>query len=287
VKPDRLFDDLWVYENPGHISQCEGKIVEYSHFYSPQLNNRRTVLVYLPPQYFANPTEHFPVLYLQDGNNVFDTGTSFAGVAWNVEYAIEELTDLGLMRPCIAVGIYNTMGRMSEYTPSWSSRFEGGEAQKYARFMIDSVKPFVDRSYRTLPDSEHTAVMGSSLGGLVSMWIGWNYPEVFSKVGAISTSIWWDKRSLIDEIRDTNREERRSKLQIWLDVGTYEGGTGGFGRVSPMVSDSRDLRELLIERGFTLHRDLEYFEDVGSGHNEGAWRDRVDGPLTFFFPPED
>jgi predicted alpha/beta superfamily hydrolase len=126
--------------------------------------------------------------------------------------------------------------------------------------------------------------MGSSLGGLVSLWIGWNYPEVFSKIGAISTSIWWDHRSIMDEIRATEREERRSKLMIWLDVGTYEGGVSHFGEVSSMVRDSRDLRDLLLERGFTLHGDLEYFEDVASGHNEAAWRDRVDGPLTFFFP---
>jgi predicted alpha/beta superfamily hydrolase len=287
MRPDRLFEDYWVYEKPGHISNCKGQIIEHSQFYSPQLGNRRTILVYLPPEYFTSPMKQFPVIYLQDGNNVFDTGTSFAGVAWNVEYAIEELTEEGLMRPCIAVGIYNTMGRMSEYTPSWSSRFEGGEADKYGRFLIDSIKPFIDRNYRTLPDAENTAIMGSSLGGLVSMWLGWTYPDVFSKVGAISTSIWWDKRSIIDEIKDTQREERRGKLQIWLDVGTYEGGPTGVAAVSSMVRDSRDLRELLIDRGFTLHRDLEYFEDVGSGHNEGAWRDRVDGPLTFFFPPED
>ena len=127
--------------------------------------------------------------------------------------------------------------------------------------------------------------MGSSLGGLVSFWIGWHFPQVFSMVGAISTSIWWDTRSILRDV--DSAPPGTQGLRIWLDVGTYEGGSSRNGDgVTDMVHDSRDLRDLLLERGFRLHEDLEYFEDAGAGHNEYAWQLRVERPLTFFFGNE-
>jgi len=281
-RPERLFGSLWVYRRPPIGSRCRGWIKEHRDFYSPQLENRRTVLVYLPPSYYDEPTKRYPVLYLQDGNNVFDTGTAFMGVAWNIEYAIERLAAASAIRECMAVGVFNTMGRMAEYTPSWDRRFEGGQAERYAEFLASTVKPFVDRVYRTLPGPTDTAVMGSSLGGLVSFWIGWHYPRVFSMVGAVSTSVWWDARSILRDV--DGAPPGTQGLRIWLDVGTYEGGSDRDGDgVTDMVSDSRDLRDRLLDRGFRLHRDLEYFEDAGAGHNEAAWRDRVERPLLFFF----
>ena len=285
-RPERLFGDLWIYKNQGLGSSCKGWIKEHRDFYSPQLNNRRMVLVYLPPSYYEDRLKRFPVLYLQDGNNVFDTGTAFAGVGWNIEYAIERLAAAGKIRECIAVGVFNTMGRMAEYTPSWDLRFEGGQAEKYALFLTDTVKSFIDRHYRTLPNPEDTAVMGSSLGGLVSFWIGWHFPQVFSMVGAISTSVWWDTRSILRDV--DSAPPGTQGLRIWLDVGTYEGGSDRDGDgVTDMVHDSRDLRDLLLARGFRLHQDLEYFEDAGAGHNEYAWQLRVERPLTFFFSKDE
>jgi len=280
-RPADLFADLWIYRSPPPQSSYCGTIEEHRNFYSPQLDNRRTVLVYLPPSYHREPSRRYPVLYLQDGNNVFDTGTAFAGVDWHVDHAIERLSAQGKLPEIIAVGVFNTADRMAEYTPSWDPRFEGGLAEKYADFLIDQVKDFVDGNYRTLPEAAHTAIMGSSLGGLVSFWIGWRHPEVFSCVGAVSTSIWWDSRSLIDEVR---REPDGSRnLRVWLDIGTYEGGDRDGDGVSDMVADSRDLRDLLLARGFSLHHNLEYFEDPGARHDELAWRHRVERPLQFFF----
>lgn len=280
-RPNRLFEDLWIYQQRSSLSSCKGWIKEHRDFYSPQLDNKRTILVYLPPSYFEDEKKRYPVLYLQDGNNVFDTGTAFAGVAWNIEYAIERLSAAKEIRECIAVGVFNTMGRMAEYTPSWDPRFQGGKAELYGDFLANTVKIFIDGAYRTNPTPENTAIMGSSLGGLVSFWIGWHFPKVFSLVGAVSTSIWWDTRSILRDI--DSAPPGTQGLRIWLDVGTYEGADRDGDGVSDMVSDSRDLRDLLLERGFRLHKNLEYFEDPGAHHNEAAWRDRVERPLRFFF----
>lgn len=281
LRPDYLFGDLWVYRRPGPVSGCRGEVHEHRDVYSPQLDNRRTVLVYLPPSYAREPGRRYPVLYLQDGNNVFDTGTSFGGVDWHIDHAIEEMGARGEIREAIAVGIHNTVGRMAEYTPSWDPRFEGGQAERYAEFVVETVKPFVDRSYRTLTGPQDTAVMGSSLGGLVSFWMGWHYPRVFSMVGAVSTSIWWDKRSILRDVAST--PPGTQGLKIWLDIGTHEGGDRDGDGVRDMVADSRDLRDLLLDRGFRMGEDLQYYEDAGAGHNELAWRLRVARPLRFFF----
>ncbi|PKL77564.1 MAG: hypothetical protein CVV27_05060, partial [Candidatus Melainabacteria bacterium HGW-Melainabacteria-1] len=151
-----------------------GDIRLHRQFYSRYLEFERDIIVYLPPSYKTQPHRRYPVLYMHDGNNAMDPRTSFAGVTWEVNDTVERLVKEGLMDEIIVVGIYNTPARMYEYT--WTQMVidgphpQGGHGKKYARFLVKELKAFVDRSYRTLADRSNTAIMGSSLGGLINFY---------------------------------------------------------------------------------------------------------------------
>jgi predicted alpha/beta superfamily hydrolase len=259
-----------------------GRIVEHNGVAASRLGNRRTVLVYLPESYDEAPKRRYPVLYMHDGQNVFDAATSFAGVDWGADETAERLTARGAMREIIIIAVYNTPepGRENEYTP-WKDprQGRGGRAADYAHFLIHELKPFIDRTYRTLRGRRDTAVMGSSLGGLVSLYLGWTHPETFSMVAAISPSLWWADRAMIKAIEASGG---KVDLRIWLDMGTEEGpkAKGDPGRC---VKDLRGLKDILLSRGYVLGEDLGYFEDPGGKHHESAWAKRLWRPLLFLF----
>ena len=191
------------------------------------------------------------MLYLQDGQNVFDAATSFAGVEWGVDESAERLIKENLIEPLIVVAVANTgEQRIHEYAPTRGvidakakrKRRSKGLARKYARFLIDELKPYIDRKYRTNPDAEFTGLGGSSLGGLVTLAIGILYPQVFSRLIVMSPSIWWDDFAiyrLVDSI------EQKPPLKIWLDTGTAE----------PGWEQARELLNRLLEKGWKLQKD--------------------------------
>jgi predicted alpha/beta superfamily hydrolase len=258
-----------------------GNIRRHPKFESRILRNRRDVLVYLPPGYRRFPGRHYPVLYLHDGQNVFDAATSFAGVEWGVDETAQRLIRKKLIEPLIIVAVFH-MGedRIHEYAPtrgiydhtSERKKRSRGLARQYGDFLITELKPFIDRKYRTKPGPESTGLGGSSLGGLVTLAIGILYPQAFTRLIVMSPSIWWDDFSilrLVDSIDD------KPPLKIWLDTGTNE----------PSWERARALRDRLIEKGWRLFRDLAYFEVDGADHSERAWSARVDPALRFLFPP--
>jgi len=149
----------------GEAHTLTGNFRIHRNFHSTHMVDTRTVMVYLPPGY-AYEGDHYPVLYLHDGQNVFDASTSYGGVEWRVDEAAESLIKEGKIKKLIIAGIYNDRDRDNEYTPSVDpEEGTGGGAENYAKFIIEEVKPFIDSNYRTLPDAENTAIMGSSLGG--------------------------------------------------------------------------------------------------------------------------
>jgi predicted alpha/beta superfamily hydrolase len=240
----------------------------------------RDVLVYLPPGYERDTTARYPVIYFHDGNNVFDVATSFIGVEWGVDETAEKLIRAGTVRPFIAVAVYNTPDRVSEYTPAVDPKNGGGKAADYARFLIEELKPFIDRVYRTRTGPGQTGVVGSSLGGIVSLYLGLQYPNEFGLVGCLSPAAWWADRDIIRRAARANRGAR-----IWVDIGTAEtaGGTGP----QRWIDEARDLAGALRGAGYRDGRDLHYEEVAGAIHNEGAWAARVDRVLTFLLgPPE-
>lgn len=248
----------------------------HRRFRSSFLARERDVLVYLPPGYDDDEARRYPVLYLHDGQNLFDGATSFIrGQDWRVGQTARALITSGLVEPLIIVGIYNAGDqRVEEYTPVADRRFKvGGKADLYGRFIVEELKPFLDSQYRTAPAAGHTGLGGSSLGGLVSLYLGLRYPEVFGKLAVISPSVWWGGRAIL---RDVAALGRRPPTRIWLDMGTAEGP-----RAAP---DARALRDALVGKGWSLDADLKYLEVAGGRHDEAAWAKRVDPVLRFLFP---
>lgn len=258
-----------------------GNIQEHPGFASRLLGNRRDVLVYLPPGYRRSRTRRYPVLYLHDGQNVFDAATAFGGSEWGVDETAQRLAEQNLIDPVIIVAVANTgEARIHEYAPSRGRIDEGqrkrskGLLRQYGGFLINELKPFIDARYRTLTGPEYTGLGGSSLGGLASMVLGLWFPNVFRRLAIMSPSIWWDNEILYKMI-DKIDEEARPPLKIWLDTGTHE----------PGWERARVLRDGLLEKGWRLYDDLHYFEDEGAEHTERAWAHRIDAALRFLYPP--
>src|SRR5215211_3747088 len=257
-----------------------GNIQRHPAFASKFLGNSRDVLVYLPPGYRRARTRRFPVLYLQDGQNVFDAATAFAGVEWNADETAQRLVQQKLIEPVIIVAVANAgEARIHEYAPTRGRLEEGkrkrskGLLRQYGRFLIDELKPFIDANYRTLTAADYTGLRGSSLGGLATMVLGLWYPTVFRRLAVMSPSIWWDNQVLLGMVEELD-ETARPPLKIWLDTGTAE----------PGWERARGLRDALIEKGWRLHDDLHYSEDEGGGHTEAAWAHRFEAVLRCLFP---
>lgn len=246
-------------------STAHGSLHYHRGFASKKLGNKRDIVVWLPPGYEARSHMRYPVVYLHDGQNLFDPATAFAGVDWRVDEVAEDLLRRDLIQPFIAVGLYNTPSRLEEYTTR--------RGKKYAKFIIKEVKPFIDAHYRTLPQREHTGVMGSSLGGLISFYLAWWHPKIFGMAGCLSASWMWHHAEVFEEIRKDAMP--RPRLKIYLDHGS-EGDEGRYATVF------KRMRDTLIKKGFLLRQDLEYFYGIGDGHDEGSWSRRVWRPLVFF-----
>jgi len=258
-----------------------GNIKRHRAFPSTILGNRRDVLVYLPRSYRRFSRQRYPVLYLQDGQNVFDAATAFAGIEWGVDETAERLIHKKLIEPLIIVAIAH-MGedRIHEYTPTRGvidarakrKKRSRGLARLYGHFLIDELKPYIDRKYRTKREPEFTGLGGSSLGGLVTLAIGILYPHAFNRLMVMSPSIWWDEFAiyrLVDSIA------HKLPLKIWLDTGTAE----------PGWEQARELRNRLVEKGWKLRDDFQYMEAQRADHSEAAWAARVEPALRFLFPP--
>jgi predicted alpha/beta superfamily hydrolase len=245
--------------------QFPSRLVEVSH----------DLLVYLPPMYQADRERRFSVLYMHDGQNLFDPETSFIkGKYWRMGETADALIEGGAIEPLIIVGIYNSgERRIDEYTPVQDRRLGGGHADAYGRMLVEELKPFIDAQYRTLPESETCGMGGSSLGGLVTLYLGLRYPAVFSRLAVMSPSVWWRGRAILKTIAAVRE---RPELRIWLDMGTKES--------TRAVLDARALRDGLVSKGWQLGKNLAYCEVENGEHTESAWAQRVGPMLQFLFP---
>jgi predicted alpha/beta superfamily hydrolase len=258
-----------------------GDIRVHKSFHSKILDNDRDVLVYLPPGYDANKGTRYSVFYLHDGQNLFDGATSFIpGQEWRVDETAQALIAAGKIEPLIIVGVYNTKDRVDEYTPAEDAKYKkGGKADLYGRMLVAELKPFVDSHYRTKKDAKHTGLGGSSLGGLVSIYLALKYPNVFGRAALVSPSVWFANKQIVHYVEAL---PKKPKVRVWMDIGTNEGQTTE--EAQQTVNDARLLRETLVKKGWKLGKDLNYFEAEGALHNEGAWAARVERILTFLFP---
>ena len=249
-------------------------LCKHEGFRSRFLRNQRDLIVYTPPGYSGQSRRRFPVLYLHDGQNLFDGTTSFIpGQDWHVGQTADRCIETGSVAPLIIVGMYNTTARIREYTPTQVPKLGGGRADRYAKFLIEEVKPFVDREYRTLSGSQHTGIGGSSLGGLVSLYLGLKHSRIFGRIAALSPSVWWNQLVIHRFARAAIVEPRP---RIWLDIGTREGPR--------IVKDVEKFRDVLLKKGWKLELDLHYERVEGAEHNEAAWAQRVEPFLQFLYP---
>jgi predicted alpha/beta superfamily hydrolase len=267
---------------PAAKSRADARVELRYHrdFESKLLKNRRTIVVYVPPGYEGEPHRRYPVFYLQDGQNVFDAATAAFGVEWQADDSAQRLIREGKIEPIILVGIYNTPDRINEYTPHYDSKQRiGGKGGLYGRFVVDEVKPFIDREYRTMPSREHTAIGGSSLGGLISLAMAREQHAHFSMCTVMSASLWWDGGRLV---RDLGRSKRWMRdMRFWVDMGTREGNTQL--QPPPGIVQIRKLLRYFQSAGLVAERDFHYWEVEGGEHNEACWAARFDKVLSFFF----
>jgi predicted alpha/beta superfamily hydrolase len=226
--------------------------------------------------YAAEPDRLYPVLFMQDGQNLFDPETSFQpGNYWRLGETADALIAGGEIEPLVIVGIYNTGAhRINEYTPVEDRRLGGGQADAYGQMLVEELRPFVAQQYRILISGANCGVGGSSLGGLVSMYLGLRYPEVFGKLAILSPSVWWHGRAIL---KTSTRIQRNTGQRIWLDIGTREG--------SRALPDVRALKIVSERKGWRVGEDLGYMEAEGAEHTESAWAERVAPMLKFLFPP--
>ena len=242
----------------------------------------REVQVWLPPGYEREVMRRYPVLYLHDGQVMFDAEA--AGAEWQLDETAQRLVFSRAVDPFIMVAVSNTNARMEDYTPSSmimpaartglpKDQRMGGGAGKYANYLIKELKPAIDRLYRTQADAKHTAVGGSSLGGLVTMWLLLHHADVFGAGLVVSPSVWWDDQFIVRDAINTPLGIRL-RPKLWLDIGAREG--------TEALSLARQLRDTLKRRGWEA-RTLSYREDPNGTHDEASWALRVEGMLRFLY----
>jgi predicted alpha/beta superfamily hydrolase len=263
--------------------------IEYLRDVTPTntLLRRRDIIIWLPPDYATNTAARYPVLYMHDGQNLMDNATAFAG-EWRVDETATELIASKQVEPVIIVGVYNTGGdRIAEYTQVEGQYTEngvvrtgGGRADAYGRFLVEELKPLIDSRYRTKPEAQYTGLAGSSLGGLVSMYLGMKYPETFNRLGVVSPSVWWANKDILSQV---DALTAKPPLHIWVDIGTAE--AGGSTTEVETVADTDALVDRLKNKGWVLDSGLKYTVVEGAGHNEAAWAARFGDILKYLFPP--
>lgn len=249
----------------------------HPQFHSQFLPSDRDITVYLPPAYDESPDRLYPVLYLQDGQNLFDPRTSYVpGRTWRVAETADAVIEAGEVEPLIIVGVANTgENRLSEYTPSRDWRMGGGDAQRYGDLLAHELLPFIAENYRVLSGPLHTGLGGSSLGGLVTLYLGLRHPGVFGRLAVMSPSVWWNHKSIVGYVNERGSEIQH-KPRIWLDVGDSEGRR--------TLADAELLERRLRANGWTTGTDLHFERVAGGTHDEAAWAQRVGPMLRFLFP---
>jgi predicted alpha/beta superfamily hydrolase len=266
INGDTVINNSVLFWLNGENRKLSGKITGTVKYHLKMAGTgipERNVIVWLPPDYEISKSKRYPVLYMQDGQNIFDPATSSFGVDWQLDETADSLIRNKIIDPIIVVGIYNTKGRMSEYTP-------GTAGTAYMEFVVNVVKPFIDKNYQTLSDRKNTYVGGSSAGGTISFMLGWYYPSVFSKAICMSPAF---KIQNIDVVKDvSDYSGRKKRLTFYFD----NGGKGLEERLQPGVDE---MMKALEAKGFVLNKNLFWVSAPEGEHNEAAWAKRMPGAL--------
>jgi predicted alpha/beta superfamily hydrolase len=252
-----------------------GRIEHIPGFESVILGNTREVTVYLPAGYDEREERRYPVLYMQDGQNLFDADRAYIpGQHWQLKEAADAGIGERTIAPLIIVGVDHAgTGRMDEYTPVKDRKHNsGGRAADYGRMLAEELKPMIDARFRTDPAPENTGIAGSSLGGLASLFLVLQRPDLFRRGAAMSPSVWWADRAILGTVDAHQGPAPR----LWVDTGGREG--------MEALADARALRDRLLAKQWGEEA-FRYYEDRRADHSERAWARRVRAVLEFLFPP--
>ena len=230
-------------------------------FFIPQLNRYRRIWIYLPPSYNQTKSKAYPVLYMHDGQNLFNEQTAGFHIEWGVDECLDTLSRQ-LNKECIVVGIDNdSTKRINEYNPYDDAKYGRGEGKQYIDFIVQTLKPHIDSNYRTIKDAKHTAVAGSSMGGLISMYALVQYPDVFGTAGIFSPSFWIAPQ-LYTDVADAKWQK---SFRIYFYAGEKESVT--------MVKDMQKMFNIVKQKNCC---DLQYVTFPLGQHNEKYWREEFD-----------
>jgi predicted alpha/beta superfamily hydrolase len=258
-------------KNPAEHT-ISGRVCVWRNVHSPQLNNQRDVMVYLPPSH-GQSDQRYPVIYMHDGQNLFDAATSFAG-EWQVDEAMETLAAEGCEAIVVAISNLGPR-RVHEYSPFRHFKMGGGQGEKYADFITETLKPIIDADFQTLTGRGYTGIVGSSLGGLISTFAFFHRPDIFGFMGALSPAYWFAGKAIYPFIQ----EQPYAGGRIYLDVGTAEmGQSRGSGYFR---QNAREVAELLARKGYRYNDDLLFIVEEGAAHTESAWAQRIPNALRF------
>jgi len=241
-----------------------GTIKYYHNFDDPGLKYTRDVKVWLPPSYYRSPNKRYPVLYAHDGQNIFSPNTIYSG-EWRMDEMADSLMRIGKIEEFIIVGIDNTKDRWVEYSGT-------PEGMAYINFIIHNLKPFIDAHYRTKPDRNNTAAIGSSMGGLISFYMIWLHPEVFGKAACLSSGFAYDDGHIIDKVASS--ANKIPAIRLYMDCGDQD--------IDKIFLPDNDRMETLLAN---KHPEVKLMYKVykGAVHNEYAWAKRLDIPFIYLF----
>jgi len=276
----------WAYRKQAPPLDATGQVRSYQEFDS-RFVAARNVDVWLPPDYGHDTSKHYPVVYMHDGQNLFDPALSYTGIDWGVDETMTRLIREKKIREAIVVGIWNTPLRGAEYMPRKAVEDSRVRLMKdfpdlpreqilsdaYLKFLVEELKPFIDTTFRTLPARQHTFVMGSSMGGLISAYAISEYPDVFGGAAGVSTHWPAGDGVVIDYLREHLPDPRTHKFYFDYGTETLDAGYGPY---------QRRMDKVLRRAGYT--RDINWItlKAAGAEHSERAWSRRVDQPLIFF-----
>jgi len=270
------------------------RMILLSDFEIPQLDRRRIVRIYLPADYNTS-SKHYPVIYMHDGQNVFEPELCISGMSWQAAEHLDSLQAHGEIDGAIIVAVDNSplqngLGRMNEYSPwpcntvseldDWNiKRTLGGEGEAYGAFIAETLKPYIDLHYRTRAEREFSTVAGSSMGGLISLYIALNYQHIFANAGVFSPAFWFTEASLTHFIRHTSVTH---PLNIYMDIGTNETSDHAISAFASVYLDgAKRIHQLLETKDDKLHCSLMIEE--GAIHSESAWARRYPYMVRQFY----
>jgi predicted alpha/beta superfamily hydrolase len=259
----------WRDETPlegGFIGQVTGRVDHYPNFEGEGILPR-DVHVWLPPDYDLFQNKRFSVLYMHDGQNLFDPSTSYTGIDWQVDEAADSLIQNEIIESIIVVGINNSSQRSADYSP-------GTQGEAYINFVVNVLKPFIDSTYRTKLDRESTAVGGSSMGGLISFMMVWQRHDIFSKAICMSPAFVYKDFNYVKNIESYSGDKKN--ILLYID----NGGVGLEERLQPGIDA---MLKVLKNIGYITNKDLFWVLDTSAFHTEAAWAERIPAALEILF----